>query len=57
MKLSVKVKIKDYAVFSTLVEMADAMSQAERSLYRCLHEDADTYAKYKPQLCRAHGLT
>ena len=41
MKLSVKVRIKDKSTFGTLSEMAEEMSQAERSLYRRMLVDPD----------------
>src|ERR1700681_3124921 len=56
MKLSVKIRTKDKSVFGTLTEMAEAMSQTERSLYRRLLDDSD-YAKYKPAFFRQHGIT
>ena len=56
MKLSVKVRIKDKSTFGTLSEMAEEMSQAERSLYRRMLVDPE-YAEYKPEFSKLHGIT
>ena len=49
MKLSVKIRIKDKAIFGVLSEMAEEMSHTERSLYRSMLVDPE-YAEYKPRV-------
>jgi hypothetical protein len=56
MKLSIKIRIKDDSAFSILSEMADAMSQTERSLYRHMLVDPE-YAGYKSDFSKLHGVT